>query len=1030
MIMGLYSYTSLYRPSRFARGLLHAGLLLGLALKPDPARAEFGFTEPARLRSSTVFSPAIASDQAGTFMAANTRQGGGNSFIEIARSVDNGSTWSNLTYYIPYVNYDGDASIDTDGAGRWIVAWTRRPAGGVAAEILLSESTDNGGTWSDPHAVTPRDASAQDINPVIKSDRAGHWLLVWQHKVSGGALGADDDIFYALSSDNGVQWTAAAPLNKTAATDAGIDAAPDFAFGSSGHCVAVWQATQGLGGVLGADADILYARSADYGATWSNPLPFDSNAGLDQADDTRPRIAVSLENVWLATWRNDQATRIARSTDNGANWTPMPAVPASYESQVLPLGGGRWARRDAVVGISLDDGASWIDAVYGFSGGVLALGAQQRIVELAETNQYFGGYSITSRYTDTWTSSYNTKFPPSMNHDLNAAGVLFEARLFNEGLATWNPADGIVVESTSDPCGILLAPISMPVNAEVKPGDYFVVPIAGATPAVIGVCGIDFRLNVPGVEPDPTPRLDLEFEGYAAQFVSLNVPETALPGEEFHFQMQWRNTDRLTWESSRVDLEVLAGSCSVTTASLAAATGPDQIGTFDITMVAPNAQTVCSLNLTPRFWVDSLAGSRHGLFGETRHAEVIVSAYAIVRNLGEVAQREGWFGGSVQGDGAVGATTAGVCMYVPDTGDNIVGWVSPERLLPLVDMRLMKLTVAASTSQSAVDAIPLWDVVYDNFNTSGFGNVYGGEAWFMDVAGGANGVGRPQGRNTFTVFAAPNAMLTPQWRGTIGGGAVGSNGGAFTPEADANNDMRLVLRVLDIGSGAIDANHDFGTICISRIAAVAVDYGAIASQGQIWGPAISSATHAAQTLTEAAENAGTAQIDDATHTAFYQLTASGPGSRKTLLPYDPSQGSTLAALYPVAWSSDAAYRGTTLIRSNFGGGAGPEGPDPVDAIFLDFDTTNSELGFQSFTSRGSAGNMRFAASPRLAATAGGPQTYVAFFSGANRTLSSIEDAARLRLMSEFFNTPEIAPEGQGADPVAIVGAAVDLVTAP
>jgi hypothetical protein len=113
----------------------------------------------------------------------------------------------------------------------------------------------------------------------------------------------------------------------------------------------------------------------------------------------------------------------------------------------------------------------------------------------------------------------------------------------------------------------------------------------------------------------------------------------------------------------------------------------------------------------------------------------------------------------------------------------------------------------------------------------------------------------------------------------------------------------------------------------------------------------------------------------------------------TLLPSDCSAVSLGAQLYPVRWESDALYMASVKIRS--------EGIllDPVDKIDIIFDTPTSELIQNHFSSRGSAGNMNRAASPRSLEetsreeTGREAQTYVGFFSGNNRTLSANSDVS-------------------------------------
>lgn len=387
----------------------------------------------------------------------------------------------------------------------------------------------------------------------------------------------------------------------------------------------------------------------------------------------------------------------------------------------------------------------------------------------------------------------------------------------------------------------------------------------------------------------------------------------------------------------------------------------------------------------------------------------------------------GWIGGVTQGGGSTGVV-GGLCMVAPAAGDNIIGWVSPERYVPLTDQTVYRFRVAATTDQQTENAIPLWNFAYDNYNTGGAGNTYGGEVWVLDVNGGSQGIGRPQGRTDFVFFGSPNAMDTPQWRGLID--AANS---AFTPQADAVNDMRVIFRLLDLDSSGIAAGADSGAVCVTRIRVDSVLRDAFGVASIEFNPVISSRTHAAQSLSEAAENAGAAVIDDVSHAANYQLLdGSGLGFRKDLLPYDQTlvDASNNRRLYPVAWTANGIYRTSIKIQSNV---QGAEGTDPADVIFIAMDSALSELGGIHFSTRGSApDNMLRAASPRLPTTTGGqPQSYTAYFDAMNEILDTFfTDSHRLRPLAYFMNRTDIAPEGSGADPFSVLGMKVEKLLPP
>src|SRR6266404_7499265 len=80
-------------------------------------------------------------------------------------------------------------------------------------------------------------------------------------------------------------------LNTDAATDTGFDGGAQVATDGHGHWVALWESTDDLGGSIGTDGDILVSRSTDNGLTWTAPAPLNGNAGSDTGADQSPQIA-------------------------------------------------------------------------------------------------------------------------------------------------------------------------------------------------------------------------------------------------------------------------------------------------------------------------------------------------------------------------------------------------------------------------------------------------------------------------------------------------------------------------------------------------------------------------------------------------------------------------------------------------------------------------------------------------------------------------------------------------------------------
>jgi hypothetical protein len=69
------------------------------------------------------------------------------------------------------------------------------------------------------------------------------------------------------------------------------------------------------------ESDIAFAVSTDYGATFGDPMPLNTDDDGDNFMDTLPSIACDRNGNWVVAWRRNDSIFTARPTDNGANWT-------------------------------------------------------------------------------------------------------------------------------------------------------------------------------------------------------------------------------------------------------------------------------------------------------------------------------------------------------------------------------------------------------------------------------------------------------------------------------------------------------------------------------------------------------------------------------------------------------------------------------------------------------------------------------------------------------------------------------------
>lgn len=373
------------------------------------AGADLAFTPPAPLNTNADIDealdwgvPEIAADGKGNWVAVwASRASLGNTIgrdwdILVARSTGDGRNW---TYPIALNTNAATDSVDdfyptitTDGKGHWLVAWYAYDSvSGTFEEddIFFSRSSDNGETWTVPEPLNTNALTddASDAVPHLGTDGKGTWIAVWDTwPLTDVGYGEDIDVFIARSTDKGRTWSDPAPLNSNASTDFGDDRVPRVATDAKGSWLVVWTSNDPLQGI-GHDEDILVARSADNGITWTDPVPLNSDAFtdddlvLDLRHDSSPQLATDGNGVWVAVWwfidqsfsgSKGSDVQFARSTDNGATWSKQATLTADLGTGRYPSiatdGNGNWTAiwtttvnldYDVYAVQSTDDGVTW-----------------------------------------------------------------------------------------------------------------------------------------------------------------------------------------------------------------------------------------------------------------------------------------------------------------------------------------------------------------------------------------------------------------------------------------------------------------------------------------------------------------------------------------------------------------------------------------------------------------------------------------------------------------------------------------------
>jgi hypothetical protein len=294
--------------------------------------------------------------------------GGVDAEVWISRSIDNGVSWSPGVAFASNagtdLEYDNRPRLATDGTGNWMAVWhTSDPVNGDD-DLLFTTSTDDGVTWSPVDwvdALAPFE-DQDDHWASVATDGAGVWIIAYSNNQTGNSTGRSrmfrSDDFGAtwtgpvqvglnlglavaeiVSSGPGVFASVYSGLNAIVSrtTDGGMtwSSVPvsgplssaqhraRIATDGVGGWVTVWTTNSDPDGTVGTDGDVALSRSSDEGEHWTSPAFLNRDATTDDAgseNDGWATVAADGAGMWIAAWHrentsdgNDQDIVIARS---------------------------------------------------------------------------------------------------------------------------------------------------------------------------------------------------------------------------------------------------------------------------------------------------------------------------------------------------------------------------------------------------------------------------------------------------------------------------------------------------------------------------------------------------------------------------------------------------------------------------------------------------------------------------------------------------------------------------------------------
>jgi len=410
------------------------------------------------------------------------------------------------------------------------------------------------------------------------------------------------------------------------------------------------------------------------------------------------------------------------------------------------------------------------------------------------------------------------------------------------------------------------------------------------------------------------------------------------------------------------------------------------------------------------------------------------------------------------GGATITAGANGLCLTVNAGGNNFVEWRSPGDFFQLTKDQIYRARFTVTSDQSGVNAIPVWFLNWFNNDPGGFGIVYGGEFFFVDVGGGASAPGR-FGNSAYHLYLAPPSTGTLQWNGDLPGGNPDNALSVFAPGSAGLDLVTLMFRIIDVANLDVAPNgsqdpivsrNDSGTLCITSVRVDSVGLSALKNNvaenayTAVFDPAVfevadvlfgtnqSGAFQGGTIVVNMPNTPGPRTTQGVGDVQFFRLAHNVASEPATIL------GGALpnpAKFFPIVHVDDGLYLARTRIRNSVAGTASGGTIDPIDVIIFNITNPTFEVGGKHFVSRAAVGSaLDRASSPRHPNDTGGvTQEFIGIFFTHKASIGDVNNDGvgdptlfpnpnSLRVLVDFFNADFIGTATTGPDGIPGVGA--------